>query len=293
MKEFKSHFELDNRQRNGILLLVLLVLVSWALYFFIEPPQNDSNSRALNEGQLNIFEARIDSIQKLQDSLNQPKMYSFNPNFITDYKGYTLGMEVEEIDRLLRFRESGKWINSAEDFQQVTGVSDSLLAAIAPYFKFPEWVNKPKTKYQPFQKEAESPGSKSDLNTVSFEELIKIEDVDQVIAKRILDYRRKLGGFLDDRQLYDVYGISKEQVKQLQSRYTVLSKPEIKRIDVNKANASDLSTVPFITFDIAREIVNYRTLHDGISDLDELLKIDGITTYKLDRIKLYLSSNQN
>ena len=293
MKEFKSHFELDNRQRNGILLLVLLVLVSWALYFFIEPPQNDSNSRALNEEQLNIFEARIDSIQKLQDSLNQPKMYSFNPNFITDYKGYTLGMEVEEIDRLLRFRESGKWINSAEDFQQVTGVSDSLLAAIAPYFKFPEWVNKPKTKYQPFQKEAESPGSKSDLNTVSFEELMKLEELDQVMARRILDYRRKLGGFLDDRQLYDVYGISKEQVKQLQSRYTVLSKPEIKRIDVNKANASDLSTVPFITFDIAREIVNYRTLHDGISDLDELLKIDGITTYKLDRIKLYLSSNQN
>ena len=293
MKEFKSHFELDNRQRNGILLLVLLVLVSWALYFFIEPPQNDSNSRALNEEQLNIFEARIDSIQKLQDSLNQPKMYSFNPNFITDYKGYTLGMKVEEIDRLLRFRESGKWINSAEDFQQVTGVSDSLLTVIAPYFKFPVWLNKPKTKYQPFQKETESPGSKSDLNNASFEELMKLEELDQVMARRILDYRRKLGGFLDDRQLYDVYGISKEQVKQLQSRYTVLSKPEIKRIDVNKANASDLSTVPFITFDIAREIVNYRTLHDGISDLDELLKIDGITTYKLDRIKLYLSSNQN
>ncbi|PHS02724.1 MAG: hypothetical protein COA80_00135 [Leeuwenhoekiella sp.] len=293
MKEFKSHFELDNRQRNGILFLVLLVIGCWALYFFVEPAQNDSYSKAVNENQLKIFEARIDSIQKLRDSINQPKIYPFNPNFITDYKGYTLGMNVEEIDRLLRFRESGKWINSAEDFQQVTGVSDSLLAAIAPYFKFPEWVNKPKTEDKPFKKEVEFPGSKSDLNTVSFEELMKLEELDQAIAKRILDYRRKLGGFLDDRQLYDVYGISKDQVKQLQSRYTVLSKPEIKRIDVNKANASDLSTVPFITFEIAREIVNYRLLHNQINDLDELLKIDGITPYKLDRIKLYLSSNQN
>lgn len=57
-----------------------------------------------------------------------------------------LGMSLVEIDKLHRFRESDKWVNSKADFKKVTGVSDSLLAEISPYFKFPEWVTNPKPK---------------------------------------------------------------------------------------------------------------------------------------------------
>jgi hypothetical protein len=67
------------------------------------------------------------------------KIYSFNPNFITDYKGIDLACLLE-IDRLLAFRKDDKYVNSAKEFQIVTKVSDSLLHAIAPYFKFPDWV---------------------------------------------------------------------------------------------------------------------------------------------------------
>ena len=293
MNELKSHFKLDHRQRNGILLLVLFVIVSWGVYFLISPAQ-ENYSNALTDEQLKNFEAQIDAIQRERDSLSHSKLYPFNPNYITDYKGYTLGMKVEEIDRLLRFRESGKWINSAQDFQKVTGVSDSLLNQISPYFKFPDWVTNPKPRKTSFNvSEKAVVNLKSDLNSASFEEILSIESLDPAIAKRIIEYRKKLGGFLDDRQLYDVYGISKEQVRQLQNVYTVLSKPNINILNVNTASASDLSTVPFITFQLAREIVNYRLLHTQINDLDELLKIEGITPYKLDRIKLYLSTNQN
>ena len=72
----------------------------------------------------------------------KPKMYPFNPNYITDYKGEQLGMSLLEIDRLLAFRENNKFVNSKDEFQKVTKVSDSLLHKIAPYFKFPEWVVK-------------------------------------------------------------------------------------------------------------------------------------------------------
>lgn len=80
-------------------------------------------------------------------------------------------------------------------------------------------------------------------------------------------------------------------VFKIKDNFTVKTKPEITRINVNDANASDLSTVSFITFDIAREIINYRELHEGITEMDELLKIEGINVYKLKRIKLYLSSS--
>ena len=133
----------------------------------------------------------------------------------------------------------------------------------------------------------------SDLNKASFQELMAVSDISEELAKRILSYRKRLGGFLEDNQLYDVYGLSSAQVRALKTHFTVLTKPDIEKLNVNTANASDLATIPYITFEIARDIIDYRTLHEGVSNLDDLLKIDGITAYKLDRIKLYLSTNQN
>ena len=287
--KLKSHFFLDSRQRSGILLLVLILMLSWGLYLFKNSFQQKENVSVI---ELVNYEQRLDSLVQLKEELNKPEIYPFNPNFITDYKGYTLGMNTEEIDKLLRFREKNNWINSAKDFQNVTGVSDSLLAVISPYFKFPEWVTQPATKKRRYSTSVK-PNPTKDLNTVDFKALIALEEMNEDIAKRILAYRRKLGGFLDDNQLYDVYGIKASQVRSVKEVYTVLSKPEIVMIDVNKANASDLSTVPYVTFDIARDIIDYRTLHGAITNLDDLLKIDGITAYKLERIKLYLSTNQN
>ena len=289
--KLKSHFFLDSRQRSGILLFVLILVLSWLLYFsrsyFWTPEQ-------ISDVDLENFELQIDSLRKLkvQELEEKPKIYPFNPNYITDYKGYTLGMSPEEIDKLLRFREKNEWINSAEDFQKVTGVSDSLLAVLSPYFKFPEWVTKREQK--PSAKKAnEEQAPVSDLNTAGFQELMAVSDISDELAKRILSYRKRLGGFLEDNQLYDVYGLSSVQVRALKTHFTVLTKPDIEKLNVNTANASDLATNPYITFEIARDIIDYRTLHEGVSNLDDLLKIDGITAYKLDRIKLYLSTNQN
>jgi hypothetical protein len=44
------------------------------------------------------MQSKIDSI-KDQSQNTLLKVYPFNPNFITDFKGYKLGMSVQEIDR--------------------------------------------------------------------------------------------------------------------------------------------------------------------------------------------------
>ena len=143
MKHIKSHFTFTKQQRSGIFALLLLILILQSVYFFVDVSSEDTQ---VNQNDLAIFQAEVDSLKRLKVQDNKPKIYPFNPNFITDYKGYTLGMSSEEIDRLLTFRKQDKWINSAKDFQLVTQVSDSLLTQISPYFKFPEWVTNPKPK---------------------------------------------------------------------------------------------------------------------------------------------------
>ena len=142
MKIFKSHFWYNKNQRNGIFLLVLLILLL-QLFIYVDAFSSDEITD-VNQPELLAFQIQIDSLKAIEIEKRKPKIYPFNPNYITDYKGYTLGMSPDEIDRLLRFRDQGDWINSIKQFQEVTKVSDSLLNQISPYFKFPEWVTNPK-----------------------------------------------------------------------------------------------------------------------------------------------------
>ncbi len=289
----KSHFTFNRQQRSGILLLLLLIVSLLCIYWFVDFSEEDT---------FDTSSAKIVSIQKELDSLRfveienkKPKKYPFNPNFITDYKGYTLGMSNEEIDRLLQYRKEDKWINSAADFKKVTGVSDSLLNELSPFFKFPDWVTnpKPKNNFKDFKSEkgySEKPFSqKIDLNKATEEQLQHVSGIGEALSKRIISYREKLGGFSNDIQLYSVYGLDPSVVQRTLNIFTVKSPKVISKMNINTASASDISTIPGISFEMAKKIWEYRRLREKITSMQEMDKIEGMTGRKLQLIQLYLS----
>jgi len=142
MKNIRSLFAFDRKQQRGIFVLVILLLIAGCAYLYVKQLPQDS----IVLGDTTRYQSKIDSIAAVQQR-RRVTIYPFNPNYITDYRGYKLGLGLEEIDRLHRFRESGKFINSKKEFQQVTQVSDRWLDSISPYFKFPEWVTNPKRSY--------------------------------------------------------------------------------------------------------------------------------------------------
>ena len=140
MKLKKSHFWYNQRQRNGVLFLAAIIIALQLILFFYDFSSREITN--LNTPEVQKFVKEIDSLKQIELERRKPKIYPFNPSFITDFKGYQIGMSTEEIDRLLAHRSKGKYINSIKQFQEVTKVSDSLLNAISPYFKFPDWVIK-------------------------------------------------------------------------------------------------------------------------------------------------------
>lgn len=268
--------------------MVIIIILFQAIYFFADF-SSESNSEALSQQEIETFQTQIDSIKLARAEADSVKIYPFNPNYITDFKGYTLGMSVEEIDKLQQFREENKWINSAKDFQKVTGVSDSLLATISPYFKFPEWVAEAEKKKE---NNRNIPTIKvSNLNTAKSEDLQKINGIGEVLANRIVNYRNKIGGFRSEIQLKDIYGLNYETREKLQQQFKVFKDEEFGLININKAKVLDLVDVPYIKYELAREIIDYRQLHEKISSFEELSKIESFPSDKIDRIQLYLSLN--
>ncbi|WP_396148861.1 ComEA family DNA-binding protein [Flavobacterium sp.] len=285
---FKSYFRLAKQQRNGIFLLFLLIIVTQIGYFFwISNQQTRTDSS--NHEWLGM-QLVIDSL-KNSDNNTKPVIYPFNPNFITDYKGYKLGMSVKELEKLFAFRKQNKYVNSAKEFQTVTGVSDSLLNAISPYFKFPDWVNQPKKEYISFtNKKVDNKKSivKIDINQATQEDLIKLYGIGPALSERILKNRESLGGFLSMEQMQFIWGLSPEVIENLNKHFIVTSEPKLNKIDVNNASIKELAKFPYFNYSIAKEIVTYRSMNGEIKNIEDLTKIKGLTSEKIKIIALYL-----
>ena len=288
MDKFKSFFVFNSSQRNGILFLLLLVSGFAVISNYID--FTTENLLDTNSKEVLAVQKELDSIRTLLMESNQPKIYPFNPNFITDFKGYKLGMSSEEIDRLLDYRKQNKWINSKEDFQKVTKVSDSFLDQISSYFKFPDWISNPKPKYSDWRKgfKEKTFDQKIDLNIATQLQLEEINGIGKSFSKRIVDYRSKLVGFSDDIQLYEVYGLDYQVVNKVLNEFTVKTPKEIIKMNLNKISASDIATIPGISFELAKRIWEFRILNERIVDFMELKKIEGLTERKLQGIQLYL-----
>jgi len=290
----------NTNERKGVLGLLLLIVFVQLLYHFIDFSKNDDNLFISENLEIQKFQREIDSLKRLKIENSKPKIYPFNPSFLTDYKGYKLGMNTLEIDRLLLHRKSGKYINSAKEFQQVTEISDSLLGVLQPYFKFPDWViAKQKKKYKEREMNSANVSTKNNnldqtilekqgLNTATSEQLQEIHGIGIKLAGRIIKYREVLQGYSFDDQLYEVWYLDKEVADRVLKRFSIVTKPDIKRINVNTASFKEVLHLPYIDYELTKKIFDYRDEMAEFQSLQELKNIASFPLDKFDRISLYL-----
>ncbi|MNF40987.1 Helix-hairpin-helix motif protein [compost metagenome] len=290
LKTIKDYFNFSREQRKGVFILFIIIIVLQLIYFFVDfsciPKEYPEKQKWLS------LQSEIDAMKGGMQKYS-PKIYPFNPNFITDYKGYKLGMSVQEIDRLFAFRKQNKYVNSAEEFQNVTKVSDSLLKIIAPYFKFPDWVNDRKGTKE-FKKYDHTAFAKKekivpiDINQATQEDLIKIYGIGEAISLRILKQKESLGGFVSMEQMNDVWGLSPEVIEKLNIHFKVSRLPDIKKIDVNNASLKELSQFSYFKYPLAKQIITFRSMNGDINNIEDLIKIKGFPVEKAKIIDLYL-----
>ncbi len=287
MKVFKLLFQFSKQQQLCVLVLIVLIVIIQCVYFFVD---FSLTPIIYVDENLKRIETQIDSLRQIELAKTHTKIYPFNPNYITDYKGYTLGMSTLEIDRLFAFRKKNKWVNSAKEFQNVTQVSDSLLHQISPFFKFPEWVKKQKAKTLINQQKKQK--ATIGLNSATAKQLQAVNGVGEVLSKRIIAYRNKFkGGFINWVQLQNIYGLTPEVIEKIKVKFPVLSPRLITKLNLNTVTKNQLVGIEHIDYELAHDIIEQRTLRDGYKTFEELTKVKDFPIDKLDIIKLYLELN--
>ncbi len=296
MKKLKSHFWYTKNQRNGILFLLIIIFTAQAIYYFVDFGRNDEVD--MHQASIVPFQHQIDSLKKVELEKRKPKIYPFNPNFITDYKGEKLGMSLKEIDRLFAYRKKGLFVNSAKEFQNITQVSDSLLGSMSPYFKFPDWVTNKYKKKKKLQKRVfnhvveknKLEITTSDINLATQNDFLAIEEVDEKLSIRIIKYRKKLQGFSISDQLFEVWGLQEEVGHQILEIFQIKEQPTINKVNVNTATFKEVLSIPYIDYKLCVKIFNYRDEVAELQSISELKNIKDFPIDKYDRIVLYLQA---
>jgi DNA uptake protein ComE-like DNA-binding protein len=292
-KAFESFLKFNTEQRLGILVLFALVIILQISYYCYD--FNASIIQSPQELQWLALQSTLDNEKNVKKNLPK-QQYTFNPNFISDYKGYKLGMSTQEIDRLLAFRKQNKFVNTPEEFQRVTQISDSLLETMSPLFKFPNWVayKKVATPYKEYKNQEYQAFAKKekvsvlDINQADKEALMNVYGIGDAISTRILKQKETLGGFVSMEQMGEIWGLSPEVIEKLNIHFKVGTLPNIKKVDINNASLKELSQFHYFRYALAKEIVTYRSMNGNIKNIEDLTKIKGFPVDKAKIIALYL-----
>lgn len=273
-------------KQDRIGLLCLVALIGIILFVRQQDYFKESHKELINLNSVEVtrIQCYLDSLNKVQQ-IKTSQRFKFNPNYITDYNAYVWGINADQLAKLRAYRKSGNWINKALEFKQITGISDSLFIAINPYFRFPAWTQKSADKNI---SHTQYPKIKKALNKATVTDLQEVSGIGPTLSKRIIAFRERYGDFVDTVQLQFVYGLNIKTRKELIKHFEIKNPVPIHKQDFNTLSASDLATIPGISFDLATKMVVFRRLRAGIFKPEDLLKIDGMNTAKLAGIQLYL-----
>ena len=107
-------------------------------------------------------------------------------------------------------------------------------------------------------------------------------------SKRIIKFRDKLGGFYKVEQVAETFGLP-DSVFQKIKPYLKINSENIHKININTATEEELKVHPYIRWQLAKVITEYKKQHGNYKALEDLKKIMLINEETYHKITPYLS----
>ncbi len=242
------------------------------------------------------------------------KLFNFNPNTL-DAEGWRhLGLREKLVQTVTRYTEKGGRFRTPEDMKKLYGLHDSDYERLLPYIRIENSTKiirrsgdhiKPSVGVHEIKKtdtlslvsssytrkEFIYPVKKyspTDINLSDSSDWSRLPGIGEKLASRIVHFRERLGGFYEVDQVSETFGLP-DSVFQKIRPVLRLSTFTLNLIDLNLASEEKLKAHPYIRWQIARAIVEYRMQHGGFQSVEELLQLAQMDQKKFEKLKPYLS----
>ena len=302
---WKDFFYYSKSERRAVfflsLAIVVLIIGSFVLPYFNNVPKETivSDADRLNfEDKLHQeFKRSFDSahVQRMTDRKEQSyRLKEFDPNTADSIELTNLGLSSFVVRNVLKYRDKGGVFRSSESFARIYGISDEIFLRLKPYISISkEFVKKqePESTVSVVQRVDTlikvfkySEGTLVDVGMADTTELKKIPGIGTGIAKAIVSYRNRLGGFYSLDQLHEIKYITPELMKWFK-----LDSLNLRKISINNAGIDLLRNHPYVNFYQAKVIVEYRKKKGKIKSLSQLSLYEEFTEKDLKRLVYYFT----
>ena len=220
-------------------------------------------------------EERGDPFVKKEKKL---KLKPFEINSVSQAELESYNIKEWQAKRIITYREKVHPFKTKEELFKVYGFDSSFVKELLHFVIIDE-----------VEESAEqSEFVIVELNSADSLQLVSLSGIGPVFAKRILEYREKLGGYYVQEQLMEVYGIDKELLKKVAPHMEV-NQALIKRLDINTATFKELVHHPYLSYEQVKNIVSFREKVRPFKTNEELKQIELIDEALFSKIANYLN----
>lgn len=295
---WKDFFYYTKSERRVILLLLaiaLLLLGIWAIMEYLRPvevPVTLSESEEIDS-----FLANLEEQEKIRKS-HTPKneisavLQPFDSNTADSVLLRQLGLPVYIVRNILKYRAKGGVFRSPESFSRIYGLKEEVYQKLKPYITIAPLVSVSHVRTDTFRQLKDTipyipkyeEGTIVDLNKADTSILKRIPGIGSTLARMIVVYRQRLGGFYDVSQLQEVPHVGVEL-----NKWFVVTPAGLHKIQVNSASLDKLRSHPYMDFYKAKAIMEYRRKRGKIKGLSQLSMFEEFTEKDLKRLSPYLT----
>lgn len=307
----KSYFTHTLKERKGTITIIIVTLIGLfsAQYIYpliiknkpVSPNELSASVDSLrNAGKPdNSYAENVDYKESYKyASRNYDKtftgtMFYFDPNTL-DAGGWSkLGIRQRTIEGIGKYLSKGGRFRDAESLRKIWGLSDEEKERLIPYVRIAGGENAEKSysgSYQPYEKKGYEKKAVQivDINAGDSAAFVNLPGIGRGFAGRILKFRNRLGGFYKVEQIGETFGLPDSVFKKIVP-YLKVSGDNIHKINLNTATNDELKAHPYIRWQLAKVITEYRKQHGDFKSLEDLKKIMIIDEATYEKNSPYLS----
>ena len=217
---------------------------------------------------------------------------AFDPNMADSIELSRLGLPGYVVRNILKYRQKGGRFRTPESFSRIYGLEPDLFERLKPYIRIaePEVTEAIKVDTVVIREVVEKKtfkypeGTLVDVNGADTTELKKIPGIGSGIARAIISYRTRLGGFYALEQLAEI-----EYMTPALMKWFKLEEPVVRPLKVNEEGLVTLRSHPYLNFYQAKVIVEHRRKKGKLKSLSQLSLYEEFTEKDLERLSAYLT----
>ncbi len=319
MKGVRNYFNSSGREyRASVFIVILLILLLTARLIMPYVANRDTNDFTAFKKEIEAFEASAYSDSTVymnnyvtdfskdykynKTSLTEDAiLFDFDPNTTDSADFVQLGLSPKQARVICNYRRKGGKFYNKEGFHKMYCISEKMFSKLEPFISIAEQKKEPAFTEKKFVRDTTFASPKTftpkkdndiivELNDADTTALKRIRGIGSTFAKRLVAYREKLGGYLNKRQLLEVYGVDTAVYKIL-DKHIVIDSTIVKKININTVGFYTLKNCPYLKQSQVSALLNYRDKHGKFAKPADIKNCVLINDETYNKIKPYIKTS--